>query len=83
MNEARLEIVYRRWWNPDRLTTSGVELLWVVELADERVVRRTLVDPSTGEVLDVAWQDGKGRTRSYSRPVRHAKPESRAPLRTG
>lgn len=49
----------------------GGRLLWR-ELRDvgsdgDRVVERVLVDVATGEVLDAAWRDEHGRTRSWSK----------------
>lgn len=45
-------------------------LLWIVE--DDQfgfTWRRTLIDATTGEVLDVAWRDEcSGSTRSWSTP---------------
>lgn len=45
----------------------GRRLAWVIELWDERPVRRTLIDTGTGEVLDQAWLDVHGRVRSWSK----------------
>lgn len=45
----------------------GGRLLWR-ELRDgEYIVERVLIDNLTGEVLDVAWRDENGRTRSWSK----------------
>lgn len=74
MSDTRLEIVYVRWWNLDRLTTTNVTLIWHIEVGEERVVRRVLIDADTGEVLDETWLDGNGRVRSWAKQVRRARP---------
>ena len=47
---------------------SKPDRTWLVELVDERTVRRTLIVSSTGEVLDDVWLDRAGDVRSWSKP---------------
>jgi hypothetical protein len=42
------------------------ELVWLVVEGSHGPVRRTLVDPRTGEVLDDVWLDEEGLVRAYS-----------------
>ena len=47
------------------------ELAWHIEQQDDgRVLRRTLIDRTTGEILDAVWVDDDGRVRPYSAPPR-------------
>jgi len=41
-------------------------LCWRIESDGIRVVRRSLIVRSTGEILDDCWLDSEGRVRSWS-----------------
>lgn len=42
--------------------------LWRFEHRDGHLVRRTVIDYETGEIIDDAWHDNEGRVRTYSAP---------------
>lgn len=51
-----------------RVTRRDRELLWLeVFAADDRIVRRLLVELPSGEVLDDVWLDAEGCVRSWSK----------------
>jgi len=72
------EVVFRRVRGTDGITTIERTFVWRFEESDGQVVRRTLIDPGTGEVLDDAWLDEHGRVQVYEAPaigIKSARPE--------
>lgn len=65
-----MSVVYERrverQIRPSGAEAFSLSLLWRVETVDGLDVRRTLIDPATGEILDDVWMDPDGRVRSYN-----------------
>lgn len=65
-----MSVVYERrverQIRPPAADSFWLSLLWRIETVDGRDMRRTLIDPATGEILDDVWMDPDGQVRSYN-----------------
>ena len=65
-----MSVVYERrverQIRPPDADSFWLSLLWRIETVGGCDVRRTLIDPATGEILDDVWMDADGQVRSYN-----------------